>query len=194
MDSDSIGTLQNGPNTERYEQAWKHFTAFGDRESFRFLFDELYQRYCKVAYLFLKNKTDAEDVVVDVFLNIWKFRDSSVYKPGIESYLYRAVKNRSLNKIRDNRSFDSLDGLDDLVSQYGLSDFSEEDILLIIKDAINSETEKCRKVFELSRRSGMTNKDIADRMNLSEKSVEAYITRALKVIRTAMKKHYLLTL
>lgn len=194
MKVDSIGALRNSPNTERYEQAWKHFTDCGDRDSFRFLFDELYQRYCRVAYLFLRNKADSEEVVLDVFLNIWKFRDSSQYKPGIESYLYRAVKNRSLNKIRDSRPHESLDGLEDIATQYGLSDLTEEDLMRIISDAMSSEPEKCRKVFELSRDAGMTNKDIADEMHLSEKSVEAYITRALKVIRTAMKKYYLLSL
>lgn len=177
-----------------YEQAWKRFTDCGDKDSFRFLFDCLYERYCRVAFLFLKDRLDAEEVVLDVFLNLWKFRDSSEYRPGIESYLYKSVKNRSLNKLRDRKQFETLDGVGDIASQYGLPEFSEEDLKIIILDALDAEPDKCRKVFDLSRKSGMSNKEIAGSLDISEKSVEAYITRALKAIRNAMKKQYLLSL
>ena len=180
-------------DADSFEQAWKLFTQEADKEIFKFLFNGLYEKYCRIAFMFLKDRLDAEEVVLDIFLNIWKSR-SAEYKPSIESYLYKSVRNRSLNKLRDRKRHDGLESADHLFMQIETAGLTEQDINLIIDDALASESEKCRTVYEMSRKQEMKNKDIASALQLSEKSVEAYITKALKAIRNAMKKNYLLSL
>ncbi|MGN1220700.1 MAG: sigma-70 family RNA polymerase sigma factor, partial [Candidatus Cryptobacteroides sp.] len=67
-----------------------------------------------------------------------------------------------------------------------------EDVSLVVWEAMASLSPKCRQVFEMSRNDGMKNSEIAQRMGLSQKSVEGYITKSLKQIRIAAKKHLIL--
>lgn len=191
--SDNRMPFNQKQDTDSFEQAWKLFIQEADKESFKFLFNGLYEKYCRIAFMFLKDRLDAEEVVLDIFLNIWKSR-SAEYRPGIESYLYKSVRNRSLNKLRDRKHHDGLESAEHLFMQLEIAGLTEQDINLIINDALASESDKCRTVYEMSRKHEMKNKDIASALHLSEKSVEAYITKALKAIRNAMKKNYLLTL
>lgn len=191
--SDNRMPFNQKQDTDNFEQAWKLFIQEADKESFKLLFNGLYEKYCRIAFMFLKDRLDAEEVVLDIFMNIWKSR-STEYRPGIESYLYKSVRNRSLNKLRDRKHHDGLESAEHLFSQLENAGLTAEDINLIINDALASESDKCQTVFEMSRIHEMKNKDIASAMQLSEKSVEAYITKALKAIRNAMKKNYLLTL
>lgn len=171
-----------------YENAWKSFAGHGDKESFDILFEGMYARYCRLAMLLLGNREDAEDVVQEVFLNLWKSRESFEYMPGVESYLYRAVKNRCLNRIRDRKGTEDLSAAEGLESRYGLESLSESEIRKVVDDALGRLPEKCRTVFILSRFANKSNRAIAGETSLSEKSVEAYITRALKSLRAAFDK------
>lgn len=179
-------------NAERLERAWVSFSKHGDKESFNLLFDSTYNKYCRLAFLFLGDRTDAEDVVQEVFTNLWKSRASREpreYGSGVDSYMYKAVKNRCLNRIRDRKGAENLNAAEDIESRYCLGTLDERDIRAVVDDALGRLPEKCRKVFMLSRFGDKSNRAIADETNLSEKSVEAYITRAIKALKSAFNNY-----
>lgn len=170
-------------------QAWERFASSGDSTSFEVLFDALYSKYCKVAFAYLNDRHDAEEVVMDVFVGLWRSGGSLECSSSADSYLFRAVKNRCLNCIRDRKSSESLESEDPAIAKYDFDFLSERDLQMVIRDALSPLPEKCMKVYELSRGVGKSNREIAEEMSLSEKSVEAYITRALKAIKDALVRH-----
>lgn len=182
-------------NGATVETLWICFRTKGRLTDFRRLFDNCYAPLCRYADLILRDRMDAEEVVLDLFLYLWRNREKVNIDISIEQYLFRSVKNRSLNILR-NRKGEAVP-LDDralFCVPPSLYVVEEEDISAIVRSAILSLPPKCREVFSKSRIDGMTNKEIASDMGISVKSVEAHITRALKKIKVRLKKFYLLLL
>lgn len=153
----------------------------------------LYLRYWDkllvVAINRLNDASEAEECVQDVFFSLWQRREDLQLSHSLATYLAVAVKYRVINALdkqyrlrnRIERSF--VNSRDD-------QGFSAEDRLLEkelqeqITASINKLPEKCRIVFKLSREQGLTNKQIAADLDISEKTVEAHISKAIKDIRS----------
>lgn len=174
---------------------WNEFMRTGSRASFKQLFDSCYDTLVRYAFWFLKSKEDSEEVVLDLMLHLWKNRDSIEISDSFHSYVRTAVRNRCLNRLRKTDLYAYLDLMQDIESPENVdAGLDVEDISSVVWAAMSSLPEKCREVFNLSRKEGMKNSEIADKMGLSEKSVEAYITRSLKTIRLGLKKHMIFLL
>lgn len=160
------------------------------------LFQELFERYFRslvtYAYRYVNDWNVSEDIVQDVFMALWVNRNEIDFEEPVKPYLYRATYNRSINHLNSvlvQRRVDHTDNLDELID-YEILSYNQHDNLLLkeIEEEISSFVkrfpEQRKKVFLLSREENMKNKEIAFLLNISEKTVEKHITKALSDIRT----------
>lgn len=173
---------------------WQRFASDGDMGCFRSLFETYHVRLCRYAEYFLKDSMDAEEVVLDLFLYLWRNREWLSIDISIEAYLLRSVRNRSLNILRSRHHDLSVEEILQASVPPDLSSIDTDDILRIVEDAVSSLPPKCREVFSKSRKEEMSNQEIAVDMGLSVKTVEAQMTKALKRLRLELKKSYLFML
>ena len=155
-------------------------------------FTEIYNRYWAelfgIAYNRLQQAVTAEDVVHDVFLSLWKNRSAQNILQ-LENYLATATKYCVLAKIKklhQQKSFSNR--IQNTIQQPQLEESLDyKRVLEIIKTEVERLPEKCKLIFKSSREDGKPVKQIAAELNLSPKTVENQITKALKQLRLATK-------
>lgn len=158
-------------------------------------FTEIYTRYWDKIYAVachrLKDVTEAEEVVQDVFFSLWKRRESLEIKNTLNTYLAIAAKYQVIN--RQTRKYHKTVEMNTAVPEddFGVDStqlwFSERELKQQLNDAIDKLPEKCRVVFRMSREEDKTNAEIAKELGVTEKNVEAHITRALGNLRKTME-------
>ena len=166
-----------------------------DEKAFEQLFKRLYEPLCRSASLLLNDHDEAEEMVQHVFISLWEKRREIKITSSVESYLYRAVRNASLNSIKHEkvkRSFSEeqiiLNSSNKPASYHSLQNELQGEIL----KAIESLPEQCRLVFKLSRFEDMKYAEIAAELGISIKTVENQMGKALKVLREKLKDYLLL--
>ena len=180
-------------DTNKENILWNNFRE-EQPNSFRPLFDYFYVPLCEYSFQILKDRMDAEEVVLDMFIFIWKNSCRIDIGKSIRSYLFISVKNRSLNHLRSVRSV-PLDATSEIpVLDPALTDIDIKDVAAIICAALETVSERSRLVWTMKREEGKSNKDIAQHLNISEKTVEADVTRIRKLINLIIKRNFLLTL
>lgn len=169
---------------------WNSFDRTGDGKSFRALFDVWFEPLCRYAMFFTRDSMDAEEVVLDFFLHLWKNREAIRIEKSFEAYAKSAVHNHCMNKLRSRKSHEVLDKAGS-VSFEEVYEFDTDTIIDIAWEAASSMPNKCRDIFNMSRKDGLTYAQIAKRTGLEVKTVEGYMTKALKYMRIAVKKIYI---
>ncbi len=162
----------------------------GDKTAFRYLFECYFSSLCRFARLYVKDNGIAEEIALDVFTYIWENKQTLHIRITFKTYLFQAVKNRAYNHLRDNGRYIALDdfsALDKFEEDYQLE---YRELERLIEDAICSLPSKNREIFEKSRVENLSNKEIATEMDISVKTVEAQITKALKHIRVYIGDSY----
>lgn len=165
-----------------------------DSQAFRTLYDRYWDRLLMQALMKLKSPEDAEEVVQEVFLNLWKRRSSVVLKYTFHTYIASAVKYEVLFRLsrRKKKSHVNIDVIEGY-SESGLRtdhNLEYESLRLQIEETVQSLPEKCRIVFRLSREAGLTAHQIAKKMDISRKTVEAHIGKALKMLRDSLQHYF----
>lgn len=157
--------------------------------AFRKLFDRYYQKLLGTSINMLKDPDRAKDVVQEVFMQIWKNRLSLNINSSAGAYLKRAVINRSLNRIRAQKSFVDAEQLVETPSKsHSAVDFLEEkDLHNAMTQAMDTLPDRCRLIFVMKRLEGMSQKEIAKQLDIAPKTVENQITKALKVLKEAAR-------
>ncbi len=160
---------------------------FKDKD-FDSVFETLYEPLCKFCLKFVHQKDIAEDIVQEQFVYLWENRKRLYNQGSIKSYLYTSVRNKSISFLKSNYYKNKAEPLE-VVSDINTNYFQPPDNWLeskelekIIKNAINELPEKCRMVFTLKRFGELSNKEIADKLKISVKTVENQMTIALKRI------------
>lgn len=160
----------------------------------RAAFNEIYKRYWKkmllVAWNHSKNKFISKDIVQEVFINLWE----KYYNQNIQSlpaFLATSVKFlvfkhykkelRRTSLAKENYIFNEIIPGEERLDARFLQDF--------VDGIVDKMPERCQLVFRLSRKEGLKNGEIAEKINITEKSVENTLTRALKIIRCELKNH-----
>lgn len=139
----------------------------------------------------------AEEIVQQVFVNLWKHRHEMEADKSIRSYLYTSVKNRCLNHLRDHKKHRSHYLDIELELEIPVRDhdrLSEKDLEQQLQQALDKLPEKCREVFMLCRFQDMKYKEVAQQLNISPKTVEAQMSKALKILREELKDLWVLAL
>ncbi len=160
----------------------------GDHDSYETLFDLYYARFVNFADAILKDRTVAKDIVQEAFIKIWANRARLDENSSLENYIYVIVKRLILNYIRDNKPTESLDT--DKVQALQSNTWGGEDLIVIanetrhrIQDIISKMPLQRRIVFTMSRSQGMSNREIAEALQISVKTVERHMTLALAELR-----------
>lgn len=165
-----------------------------DHKRFEQLFKAHFVTLCRFARQYVQDEDTAQDICQKVFIQLWQKREQIDPKQSIVSYLFTAVKNRCLNHIRDHKKYRSkvLD-LDLAQEEWSFQQdlFIEEELKASIAAALSELPEKCRKVFEMSRYQQMTYKEIAEELEISPKTVEAHMSKAIKSLRIHLKDYLL---
>ncbi len=159
-------------------------------------FEEIYKKHyismCLFSASIVKNKESAEIVVNDVFYKIWKNKEKLNINTSIKSYLFRAVRNTSINFLKSNKNFENIEDsiwLNDNILNNDKDPLISKEIEKEILEVIEKLPEKRKIVFKLNRIEGYKNKEIAKKMNISEKTVKNQLTEALKFLRENLKKY-----
>ena len=139
---------------------------------------------------YVKDMDAARGIVQDAFIMLWDKRDSMDMARNPKSYLTTTIYTRSLNYLRDNKKFDKniieFEELVDSGSQSADSALLGKELKAKIDEAINELPEKCREVFLLSRSENMKYQQIADTLQISVKTVEAQMSKALAHLRSRL--------
>lgn len=160
-----------------------------DQGSFEELFREYFPPLMAFARKILVDEDDAREVVHQVFVTIWEKRQEIDLSQSLKSYLFTSVHNRSLNVIRDRKKFSSVE-VPDVAGEWDVSSVIESmELEEKIMEVIGSLPEKCREVFELNRFEGLKYSEIADKLEISVKTVENQMSKALKILREKLMKY-----
>lgn len=161
-----------------------------NEEAFKFLFETYFISICRFIFLYIKDNSIAEEISLDVFTRFWEKREAIEIKISIKAYLFQSARNRAINYIRDNRHHMHTDDTDFIELSEENNYLEVQELENLIEEAICSLPEKCQEVFRKSRIENFTNKEIAGQLDITTKTVEAQITKALKQIRKYLGKNY----
>lgn len=159
----------------------------GDEGTFEQVYKHYLRRLHGYAMSILKDADIAEGMVQNVFMRLWERKERLSFSGSLQAYLYGAVYNECLNHLRHQK----VKGEHRLHVSYTMTENDEATgagmELLDLKDklqlAMNELPEKCRTVFQMSRFEDLKYQEIADRLDLSIKTVEAHMGKALKLLR-----------
>ncbi|MEX0983369.1 MAG: RNA polymerase sigma-70 factor [Bacteroidales bacterium] len=163
----------------------------GDEVAFEMLFNRYWESLFAAAMHRLQSKDLSEDVLQELFVDLWEKRDDLKIRTNIQGYLFTALKNRVLNKIKTESVREKYEQM--VIEFYELNELATEHTftLKILREELEKETEKlpdrCREVFELSRTHQLSHKEIGKKLNISTKTVENHIRLALKKLRPKLE-------
>lgn len=163
-----------------------------DEKAFEFLFHKYYGILCSFAIKIINDDVAAEEIVQDFFVKLWEKREQVFIETSVKNYFFRSVKNLCLNLIQHNKT--KIKHAQILLSEIenNLSDennYPEVDLFLKIEESINSLPEKRQEIFRLSREEGLKYHEIANKLNISIKTVETQISLAIKTLRDKLKNY-----
>jgi RNA polymerase sigma-70 factor (ECF subfamily) len=162
----------------------------GNKPSFKVLFDKYYTQMTKTAYLIVKDKDIAEEIVQEFFIKFWIKRQEININSSVKSYLFQSIRFRSLNYYRDNKrnNIESLEIIEINGSiNNQIDDYDYDIVMKKLSTAIDTLPEKCKRIFLMSRKENLTYKQIAKKLELSQKTVENQMGIALKKLREKLK-------
>lgn len=169
------------------DQFWIENIQKGDEESFECLFKKYYQPLTRFAWRYVSSKAIAEELVQELFTNLWEKRKDLDTTGSIRPYLYKSVRNLSINHLNHQEVKNRYDK--QWTSQRENSEIKfhdeirEEQIRNAITTAIEELPPRSKITYKLHRYDGLTYAEIADVMEVSVKTVESQMTRTLKLLR-----------
>ncbi|MNK02877.1 ECF RNA polymerase sigma factor SigE [compost metagenome] len=152
------------------------------------IYDRYWDKMLAVAFNRLGNQEEAEECVQDVLYKLWKLRhDFSLTKVMLANYLARAIRNQSFNMLdrryRERIKSESYAPPEDINSLSPERELMIRELKQQIDNSINALPPQCRIVFKLSRQEGLSNKEIAEKLNLSEHTIKSHLKKANKDIQ-----------
>lgn len=171
----------------------------GDEKAFESVFNSDYNRIVGFCTQFTNDFERARNQAQEAFLNLWINREKIESLNGIRSFLYTYAKSSCLNYIRhkkvtgryaDSKLLETEDSLNrEILESFDFHSLEFLELEDIIQKSVEELPPQCRQVFVLSRFEGKRNKEIADELGISVKSVEANITRAIKSLKANLSDY-----
>lgn len=158
-------------------------------------YTEIYNRYHSLLYVFaynrLKDREEAKDIVHELFLKLWTEHMGLQITGRLSVYLYTAVRNRIINTITHQQVASRY--IDSFLSYIEQIDYQSADYLArhndlqaFVQKEIDNLQPRMREVFELSRNSSLTRKEIAEKLGVSEQTVKSHMHSALKILKARL--------
>lgn len=170
----------------------------GERNSFKGIFLEYYQPLCHLSIQYLEDEDEARGVVQEAFVKLWEIRQNLDPDSNIRNFLFTLVKNSCLNLLKRRqimlRHHEKIKRLEmhyqyESLSRMGDNYLEFNELKERIDIAIRNLPEHCRVVFEMSRFEELKNREIAEKLGVTQKTVEAHLTKALKLLRNDLKDY-----
>jgi RNA polymerase sigma-70 factor (ECF subfamily) len=177
----------------------EHRIQMGDEQSFELLYRRYFVRLCAFANKFLNDPFASEEVVQDIFLKIWENRLTLRSDESGKSFLFQAVHNKSLNLLAHqgvvNRYSEMIRALYANPEEFdGHDSLMAKELNSHIQIIINDLAPECKTIFLMSRADGKKHREIASELNISIKTVETQINRALKKMRAELSDYMIVLL
>jgi RNA polymerase sigma-70 factor (ECF subfamily) len=177
------------------EQQWLSRLKGGDQDALRPIFNRHYPLLLGDIYRILADEDLCKDVAQEVFVELWQKRETLEIHTSLRAYLRKAAVNRALNHLKAGKNL-IFGSEEEAVNETADPDHADmldpdprENMEQYLSAALDALPEKCRLVFSLSRFENMTHKEIAAELNISVKTIENQITKAMKILRTIMIRH-----
>ena len=156
----------------------------GDCKAYDYLMNSYYQRLCVYAQSLCNDHNMAEDIVQNVFVKVWDKRKKINPDLSIKSYLYKSVYNEFINQYRKNKPviflekkyFEAIDLVVDIEPE------ELESLIILMNIEIENLPSKCKEIFLMNKKEGLTHTEISEYLDISLKTVEGHITRAFKIL------------
>lgn len=160
----------------------------GDIDSFKYFFDRYYNDLCNFVNVYLHDQSLSEEIVQDIFVYFWENREKLQIKSSVRSFLFSASKFKSLNLLRDTKTQKRIiEEIGKVKSQLPSEDegshLDTDEFKKILNAAVDQLAPRCREIFLLSKFEELSNKEIAEQLGISVKTVESQMTIALKKLR-----------
>lgn len=164
----------------------------GDLKAYEMFFKAHYNHLCNYANTFLKDKDEAEEVVQNAFMTLWEKRQTLQISGSVKSYMFSMVQNNCLNVLKHQKVKQK--HASQVLASASEADFNEPVIQSVelehrIFNALQKLPEKCRMIFKLSRFEELKYAEIADKLEISVKTVENQMGKALRLMREELKEY-----
>lgn len=165
----------------------------GNREAFEILFRKYYPMLCLFSRRFTDDMEIAREVMQDLFIYLWEHRAEIEIKVSLKSYLLSAVRFNSIRRAQKERRGDiSIDSISEISNDAVFHDHLEyAELQEKIMEAIAGLPDQCKRVFMLSRDKQLKYSEIAHQLQISVKTVEAHISKALRLIQIHLEQHFI---
>ena len=169
------------------EDVYKNLIVQGDEKAFSSFYELFWEPLYLYVYKVLQDQEEAMDVVQETFVAVWQQRHQMLLTHSISSYIYSIARYKAFSVIRKNiKKKDYLASLIDFMDQYAQT---PEEIMIshqlqnLLDEQIETLPPKMKEIFLLSREAQLSYKEIAEKLNISDKTVKKQISNSLKIIR-----------
>lgn len=162
-----------------------------DQKAFEEIFRIFYERLINFCIAYIHDKEQAEEIVSTVLLKIWLKRKDMAAVRNLETYLFIAVKNQSLNHLKQFSNYKVVyleeTGMHEVVSTYDAEkELERKELMFRLSQAIETLPTQCRIIFILAKDEGMKYKEVAQILNISPRTVETQLARAVKKLSAVL--------
>ena len=165
----------------------------GNLTAFEMLFRTYYQPLCNYAFTFVQDRDEAEEIVQSTFLNIWEKRENLSIHTGVKPYLYAMVRNACLNVLKHEKIKQQHATMEMAIAERSIESVAStviaSELEAKIHDAMDHLPEQCRLIFKLSRFEDLKYAEIAEQLNISIKTVENQMGKALRIMRDQLRDY-----
>lgn len=180
------------------DQELSHLIAHEDKDAYQILFEKYAPRIYSFSLNYLKNKNDAEELVQDVFLKIWEKRNVLDSSQNIKAFIFKIAVNTIYDFVRRKNiehAFEDYARLNYTKdSNYTWHEVIFEEMLQNLDNLVAKLPEQQQKIFRLSKLEGFTNDEIAKKLDLSKRTVENHLYRAISFLKEHYKDQSILAL
>lgn len=160
-----------------------------DPNTYEMVFKEFYAPLTIYAHTIVKDRDESEDIVQSVFADLWSQRSKLKIHTSLKAFLYKAVYFKSLNHIKHKKVVTRHELSVDKNVSLDYDPALESELSHKIKTTIEGLPPQCQKIFIMSRHQGLKYKEIAQKLELSQKTIEHQMGKALRVLRSELKEY-----
>ena len=181
-------------NQQRLTELIKKIQKHDSESAFQELYDLCYNRFFRIAFFYLQRDEWAQEVVLDVFMNLWTKRKQTSIPDNFGNYSFILIKNASLNYLEkeQRRRASSIENVPEQTSPTSSpeEEMLKEELFRVYLDALDELPERCREIFLLVREEKMSYAQVAEQLNISPKTVDTQLQKAVSRLKQKINTYF----